>query len=166
MRSHLSTSLSRLRSSSLAVVRNRAIRSHDELERTQLAELQQAFIRLPYNIEPSGLILFDAVSVSMQGFVRQLLQHYILERDILEDSGYGPCASGAYPRQLLERLRHQHQTIQESLSELQGITREFSEIACSPKALEFRQMLERLGDSLHTQILEENSVLLPRSHRN
>ncbi|MBD5779774.1 hemerythrin domain-containing protein [Pelagicoccus sp. NFK12] len=157
--------LRRLRTSSLDKVARHVTRAHRLLENDQLTNLQQAFIRLPYTIDPSALILFDEISLALQDFVRELLQHYILEEDV-----YGEChhslGTSRIDKATSNRLRYQHQSLQESLSDLQSLTNHLTEVAGTADAHRFHRLLDELADNLHEQILAEDKVLLPRSSLN
>jgi len=156
--------LEQLRMMPLDRVRVRIGHAHHELENAKLASLQQSFIRLPYSLEPSALILFDEVSLSLQAFVRQLLRHYILEAEILYPDS---SSSTEQPLEIVtaDRLRLEHNALQASLGDLQSLASEFRGVSQSPRVLHFNTLLDELAHSLHEQIREENGILFPRMLR-
>lgn len=162
---NLPLKLALLQQRSLDEVRRRIGHAHDELESAALVQLQQAFIRIPYAIHPAALVHFGEVSLSLQKLVRQLLKHYILERELLQVPGDADCFDRATPKPFLDRLRRDHQILQETLSDLQFRTEKLHDTAHAPASLRFSQLLDSLANRLHEQILEEDRVLFPRSGR-
>lgn len=155
-----SHALNLLQRTSIENVQYRLNHSHNELQHIELIRLQHAFLFLCSNIAPKYLFYLDRINHMLQRFSRHLIKHYIMERDILLNENSPRTYSQS--SLALNRLRHDHQTLQEALSDLQAATEDLLTAKPSFSVKDFSTNLTTFADHLHQQILEENTVLIPR----
>lgn len=146
---------------------------HHSLLRLELDRLERQVANLPEQnraVRAAKLAVCD----KLRHFRHKLVEHLDQEREtVLLPLGPAPAHSpargrdaGAPPSDLrfaIEQRRHEHQGLQEMLSDLQFDAAELAAAAAGAEADRLLSDLNQAADTLHQQILAENRALFPRA---
>lgn len=140
---------------------------HQTLARVDLVRIQQQTARLGSILSKKDWPLLLELDHALMTFSRLLVKHYTIERETilapLQFPGLDPLSRQFDSVLHLDRLHHDHQKLQEALSDLQLSAHEIHAQTGTNESKKITQLVGSLADALHVQILIEDKVLLPRT---